>query len=281
MAKQAAKKSAPKQVADPIIEEQVQPKEVVVVKEEKTNTWEIKDRMYYLTKNVSPLTYRLQAKHAMHRPLMWFDEEQGYQRELRYATNKKSPFVDEQEGPVTLGHIVFQNGTLFVPREQQALQKLLSLYHPGLNKKYMEQDKAAEAVDDLDFFELELEAMTAAKNMEIDHAEAILRVEIGSGVSKMSSKEIKRDLMMFARNEPKLFLDLANDENVQLRDIAIKASEQKIIKLSQDQRTFTWGSTGRKIMTVPFDENPYSAMAAFFKTDEGVEVYRSIEKKLI
>jgi len=50
--------------------------------------------------------------------------------------------------------------------------------------------------------------------------------------------------------------------------------------LSQDQRTFHWGSNARKLMTVPFDENPYSAMAAFFKTDEGVEIYRSIEKKM-
>ncbi len=194
MAKQAAKKPAAKKAEAPIIEEQVQVKETVVAKEEKKDTWEIKDRMYYLTKNVSPLTYRLQAKHAMHRPMMWFDEEQGYQRELRYATNKRSPFVDEQEGPVTLGHIVFQNGTLFVPKQQQALQKLLSLYHPALNKKYKEQDKAAEAVDDLDFFEMELEAMSAAKDMEIDHAKAIIRVEIGSAVSKMSSKEIKRAL---------------------------------------------------------------------------------------
>ena len=32
-------------------------------------------------------------------------------------------------------------------------------------------------------------------------------------------------------------------------------------------------------MNVPFDENPYSAMAAWFKTDEGLEVYKSIEKK--
>ena len=69
-------------------------------------------------------------------------------------------------------------------------------------------------------------------------------------------------------------------DNVHLRNIAIKASEMGIIKLSQDQRTFTWGSNGRKLMTVPFDENPYSAMAAYFKTDEGVEVFRSVEKNL-
>ena len=32
-------------------------------------------------------------------------------------------------------------------------------------------------------------------------------------------------------------------------------------------------------MTIPFDENPYSAMASFMKTDEGVEIYKSIEKR--
>jgi hypothetical protein len=96
----------------------------------------------------------------------------------------------------------------------------------------------------------------------------------------MSSKEIKRDLLLLARRNPALFLDLANDENVPLRNLAIRASEVGIIKLSQDQRTFTWGENGRKLMTVPFDENPYSAMAAFFKTDEGVEIFKAIEKKL-
>jgi hypothetical protein len=77
-----------------------------------------------------------------------------------------------------------------------------------------------------------------------------------------------------------LFLELANDENVQIRSVGLKAAEAGIIKLSDDQRTFKWGSNGRKLMTVPFDENPYSALAAWFKTDEGVEVYKAIEKKL-
>jgi hypothetical protein len=96
----------------------------------------------------------------------------------------------------------------------------------------------------------------------------------------MSSKELRRDLLLFARNNPSLFLSLANDENVQLRNVGIRASELGIIKLSSDQRSFTWGSNGRKLMNVPFDENPYSAFAAWLKTDEGVEVYRSIDKKL-
>ena len=122
--------------------------------------------------------------------------------------------------------------------------------------------------------------MNMARDMDIDTAEAIMRTELGSEVNTMSSKEIKRDVMVFANNNPELFIELANDENVQLRNFGIVAVEKAIIDLSQDQRTFSWASNGRKLMNVPFDENPYSALAAWFKTDEGVEVYKSIDKKL-
>jgi hypothetical protein len=244
------------------------------------STWEIKDRTYLLTGHYSPLTYTISSRHSRRFPLLWFDPVTGNQRELRYATNQNSPFVDEQKGEATLGHIIFKNGTLTVPKEQQNLQKLLSLYHPMLNRKYREFDAVLVAVDELDNLEQELEAMTAASTMDIDQAEAILRVELGSKVSKMTSKEIKRDLLIFAKRNSSLFLDLVNDENIQLRNFAIKACEANIIKLSQDQRDFKWAANGKKLMTVPFDENPYSAMAAFFKTDEGIEIFQSIEKKL-
>ena len=248
--------------------------------EVKKDTWEIKDRYYHLLDNMSPLTFRINSRHSGRKPLMWFDEEKGYNRELRYATNQRSCFVDEQQGMSTLGHIVFEQGVLMVPKSDVALQKMLSLYHPNRNKLYAEKDEVQEAVNDLDYLELEVEAMNAAINMDVDQSEAILRVEQGSRVSTMSSKELKRDLMLLARSNPELFIELANDENVGLRNFGIRASEANIISLSQDQRTFSWASNGRKLMNVPFDENPYSALAAWFKTDEGVEVYKSIDKKL-
>jgi len=248
--------------------------------EVKKDTWEVKDRYYHLLHDKSPLTFRINSKHSSRKPLMYFDETKGYNRELRYATNMKSPFVDEQTGSATLGHIIFEDGVLMVPKSDVALQKMLSLYHPNRNKLYSEKDEVQEAVDDLDYLELEVEAMNAAMTMDIDQAEAILRVEIGSRVSKMSSKELKRDLMLLARSNPELFIELANDENVGLRNMGIRAVEANIISLSQDQRSFSWASNGRKLMNVPFDENPYSALAAWFKTDEGVEVYKTIDKKL-
>ena len=243
--------------------------------------WEYKDRLYEITTKRKPLVYSVPSRHSAKVPLLWFDEEKGYQRELRYATNQKSCFVDEQEGPVTLGRIIFRDGVLQVPKEQVALQQLLSLYHPyTANGTIVEYNPAAIAEAQVDNIEFQLEAMNAAVEMDIDQAEAILRVEVGSAVSNMSSKELKRDLLLLARQSPSLFLQLANDDNVHLRNIGIRATEAGLISLSPDNRTFTYASTGRKLMTVPFDEHPYSALAAYFKTDEGMEVLNTIEKRL-
>ena len=239
------------------------------------DNWEIKDRTYYLRDGLSPLTYTINS-----RGIYWFDEEKGYERELKYTVNQKTPFVDEFKGDAILGHITFTDGTLSVPKEKQTLQKLLSLYHPQKGRLFNEFDPVETAVDELQDIEVEIEALNVAKNLDIDLAEAVLRVEQGNKVSNMTSKEIKRDVLLYAKKNPVLFLELANDDNVQLRNFGIKAVEAGLLKLSADNRTFNWGSNNRKIMTVPFDEHPYSALAAFFKTDEGLEIYKNIEKRL-
>ena len=245
------------------------------------DNWIHKDRLYELTTERKPLVFTLPSRHNAEKPLLWFDEENGYNRELRYATNQRSCFVDEQDGNATLGRIIFRDGVLRVPKENVVLQKLLSLYHPFTKSGVIEEYAPEQiATNDIDYIEMELEAMTLARDLDIEELEAILRAEIGSEVSKMSSKELKRDALLFARSRPNLFLELANDDSIQLRNIGIKAAEAGILRLSQDQRTFTYGDSNRKLMTVPFDEHPYSALAAFFKTDEGMEVLNAIQKRL-
>jgi hypothetical protein len=242
--------------------------------EVKQPKWEIKDKLYELTINETPIVFTLKSK-----GILLFDEEMGYEREIKYCENQKTIFTDEMKGPQRLSHISFRDGKLFVPKEKQTLQKFLAV-HPDNGKRFAEYNPVQIAENDLSFIELEIEALNTATQIDVDHAEAILRSEIGNKVSNMTSKELKRDLLLFARNNPELFLELANDENINIRNVGIKATEMNLITLSNDQRTFTWASTGRKLLTVPFDENPYSALAAWFKTDEGVEVYQTIEKRL-
>jgi hypothetical protein len=183
------------------------------------------------------------------------------------------------KGDQRMEHIVFRAGVLTVPKEKVILQKFLDL-HPHKDKLFYEWKPEVKAANEIDWLEMEIDALNAAQNIDIDLAEAVMRVEVGSNVSKMSSKELRRDLLLYAKKNPRLFLELVEDDNVQLRNFGIKATELNIIKLSQDQRHFMWGSNDRKLMTVPFDEHPYTALAHWFKTDEGMEVYTNIEKRL-
>jgi len=271
----AKKQETKKEVEVPVVETPVvetpKPKKV----ESKKSEWEVKDRQYFLRKGNKPLSYTVKSA-----GIYWFDEEKQYERELKYCSNQKTCFVDEMKGDQRLEHIIFRAGILQVPREKVVLQKLLSLYHPHRNKLFYEWKPEVVAIDQVANIEIEIDALTAARDLDIDMVEAVMRVEIGSKVSEMSSKELKRDLLIFAKRNPSLFLDLINDENVLLRNLGIRATEMGILKLSADQRTFTWGSNGRKLLNVPFDEHPYSALAAWFKTDEGMEVFTSIEKRL-
>ena len=248
---------------------------VIETLQPKEKKWEIKDRTYFLKGGKKPLSYTIKSANVH-----WFDEEKGYERELKYTSNQRTVFVDEMKGDQRLEHIVFRSGVLVVPREKTILQQLLSLYHPHKDKLFREFKPQAQAASEIDWLEMEIEALNEAMNLDIDMAEAVMRVEIGSKVSSMSSKEIKRDLLLYAKRNPALFLELVADDNVSLRNFGIKATEMNIIKLSPDQRAFTWGSNDRKLMNVPFDEHPYSALAAWFKTDEGMEIYSNIEKRL-
>ena len=265
-------------VEEPIVEETVVMEEPVVesprveVKPEPQKPkWDIKDRMYYLANNMSPLTLKLKTSN-----LFWYDEEKGYERQIMYSRNQRTVFVDEMKGAIRPGHVVFQDGVLYVPKEQQTLQKFLSLYHPHLDTIYHERDDVAVAKDEVEDIIEEVEALNVAMKIDIDMAEAVMRAEIGSEVSNLSSKELRRDVLVFAKKNPRLFISLVSDENIHLRNIGIRAVEGGIIRISQDQRSFHWASNDRKLMVVPFDEHPYSALAMWFKTDECINVLASI-----
>jgi hypothetical protein len=282
MAKKTKKtevETTPQVVEQPKVETQVvekpKPKRVEKKNPILKDGWELKDRIYRLKGDKKPISRSIRSAN-----IHWFDQEKGYERELKYCQNQKTVFVDEMKGDQRLEHIVFRNGMLIVEKEKTVLQKLLSLYHPDRDKIFYEEKPVAVATSEIAWLEMEIEALNAAKNIDIDMAEAIMRVEVGSKVSEMSSKELKRDLLLYAKRNPELFLELVNDDNVQLRNFGIKATELGIIKLSSDQRTFLWASNDRKLMNVPFDEHPYSALAAWFKTDEGMEIYSNIEKRL-
>jgi hypothetical protein len=239
---------------------------------------EQKDRVFILKGNSSPIRLMISVKHTSRRPLTYFDG--SLNRALRYATNQLTPFVDEQDGVVTLEPVTFENGTLIVPSWNVNLQKFLMI-HPQFNKLFFELDKEQEASKEVEDIYNELDAQVEAKNLDINDLEAIARVVMKGNISSMTSSELRRDMIIWAKKNPSEFMNLINDENLKLRNLAVRAVEMNILHIKQDNRTVVWGDNKKEqIIVAPYGENVYSALALFFKTDEGLDVLQNITNKL-
>ena len=188
MAKKQEKVEVPV-VETPVVETQ-KPKRTGPTYKKSDDGWEIKDRIYRLKGSKKPLSRSIRSAN-----IHWFDEEKGYERELKYCQNQRTCFVDEMKGDQRLEHVVFRNGMLIVEREKTILQKLLSLYPPDRDVIFYEEKPVAVATDEIAWLEMEIEALNAARDIDIDMAEAIMRVEVGSKVSEMSSKELKETFL--------------------------------------------------------------------------------------
>ena len=241
--------------------------------------WEVKDRIYILKGNRTPVNFILRSRHHLNKPLQYFDGTMT--RSLRFASNQTSVFEDEQHGDVTLPAIIFKDGKLIIAKEQVLLQQFLSIYHPDLNKEYEEFDPNKLAEAEIASEEEKLDAQNLVREMDIEDLEAIARVALDGSISDMTSKELRRDMLVYARKNPAEVMDLAQDENIKLRNLAVRAVEMGVIFIKDDNRTVCWNNkTKDKIVTVPYGENVYSALAAFFKTDDGLDVLQGITNKL-
>lgn len=245
----------------------------------KKDSWTVKERRYVLKGNKSPISYLLRSSHHPNKPLQYFDGD-NY-RPLRYATNSTTPFMDEQDGYVISEAIEFENGELIVPAQNVNLQKFLSVLHPDKDVVYEEWDPTRDAQEELDYEEYVLDAQLACRDMPIEELEAVARIVFRSDVSKMTSSEIKRDMLLFARDNPREFLDLANDPDIKLRNLAIRSVDMGILSVQDDNRTIVWNDKQRqKVLTVNFGQNPIAELASYFKTDEGMDLMEAIAKKL-
>ena len=160
-------------------------------------TKEFVDKVYRLVGEKYPLAFMLATQHSRRFPLMYFDNDTGVNKPLRYARNQKSPFVDEQDGNVILEPIVFEDGMLVVPKENQVLQEFLSI-HPQNGGVFEEVDKGKEAAEDVETLYAEVDALILAREMTLNQLETIGRVLFGD-ISKLTTAELKRDMLVFAR----------------------------------------------------------------------------------
>jgi len=232
----------------------------------------------YKLKIGNPLSYTLASRNHPRFPLMWFDEKKNQNRPLRYAVNQKTPFEDEQDGNAIIEPIVFEDGFLSVPRTNPVLQEFLH-YHPLNGVIFTEVDDAKEAAEELTDLELEIEALVEAKKLSIEEIEMLTRVMFGKDPSTISTAELKRDILVFAKNDPKGFLSVLNDPELKFQAKVRLFFEEKLLALRNNDKE-VWFSTPtnkKKMLSVPFGEDPYEMVEHFLQSDEGIDALKMLE----
>lgn len=238
------------------------------------------DKSYKLTKEKAPLSYTIPSRNTKRSSLLYFDEETGTNRSLRYAKNQKSIFEDEQDGTAILEPIIFEDGFLRVSKENQVLQKFLA-YHPQNGKSFIEVDREKDASVDVDQLDLALEAQLMAKDLDVEMLETVARVVIGLRVDNLTTAELKRDVRLFAGRYPIDFMESLNDPLLTLQNKCAKFFSEGLLVLKNKKDVyFNIKGNKKKLLTVPYGEDPLFILASFLQSDEGLEVMRILEDKL-
>ena len=238
-------------------------------------------KAYRLKNEACPLNYMLASHNSSRSPLLYFDEETGVNRPLRYARNQKSPFVEEQDGNAILEPIVFEDGLLYVTKENQVLQQFL-YYHPMRDRVFEEVDNERDASEDVEILEMELNAQIIAKELSFEKLLSVSRILLGSSVDRLSTPELKRDILLFAKYNPSDFIEVVNDPDLEFGDEVRQFFDEKLLSLRNNNKDVYFNLKGnkKKMLTVPFGEDPYHIVGSYLKSDDGLDVYQGLLKLL-
>jgi hypothetical protein len=239
----------------------------------------IKDKTYRLL-NGSPLTYVLASRNHPRFPLMWFDEKKNQNRILRYAINQKSPFEDEQDDNPILEPIVFEDGMLYVSKTNPALQEFLH-YHPQKNIVFAELDKEKDAYQDVEYLNLEVDALIEARSLDIGQMEMLTRVIFGKDPSVLSTAEMKRDILVFARQDPQTFMEIVKDPELKFQAKVRMFFDGGLLVVKNDKDIyFNTPTSKKKMCSIAFGSDAFDMAISYLQSDEGIDSLKMLETLL-
>lgn len=239
------------------------------------------DKTYRLTRDAAPLSFMLPVRNSRRSPLLYFDEDKGINRALRYAVNQKTPFEDEQDGNAIVEPVVFEDGFLNVSRTNQVLQEFLH-YHPLNGKRFEEVNDEKDAAEEVEWLNAEVDALVEARKLTIDQLETLGRVAIGANAVNMTTAELRRDMLIYAKQDPDSFLKMVSDPMVKLQSNVQKLFDERLLAFRNNQKEVYFNLPGNKkrMMSIPFGEEPMYVVTSYFQTDEGVEILEHLEKQM-
>jgi hypothetical protein len=239
------------------------------------------DKIYKLVKEAAPLSYTLPIRNSRRYPLLWFDEANNVNRALRYAVNQRSPFEDEQDGNAIVEPVIFENGFLSVSRTNPVLQQFL-YYHPLNGRSFVEVNNEKDANKEVEILNIEVDALIEARQLSLDQLETMSRVLFGRDPQKVTTAELKRDILVFAKRDPRAFLNVLNDPMLRHNANIHVFFNAKLLNFRNNNKEvwFNTATNKKKMLSIPFGEDPYLTVAHYLQSDDGLDHLKMLESNL-
>lgn len=212
-------------------------------------------------------------------PVSVYDESTDSVRSIRYIPREDTIFTEEQTSKPVKQPIMFENGRLWVRKNQPNLKRFLDM-HPGNEANggniFRKVNLEKSAQKDLS---QEFEAMDAIMLLREKPLGDILAVATAFAVNTdRPVDEIKHDLMQFAKRNPKTFIEAFDNPVVEAKAKIRKAMDMGIINHSKGH--VKWTDTNKHIIAVPVGQDAVDVFTRFCMTETGSVVLSEIERQL-
>ena len=208
-----------------------------------------------------------------------YDSEKDTVRAIRYCPNEPSIYVDEQSPNGRRAHIIFSDKMLGVPVSQPNLQDYLDK-HPGNTKNggsvfyEINYEKKTDTLLHDEF--LIHDAVSLIREKSIDD---LIPVILYLGISlDQRNQEIRRELLIEAKSNPKAFIEMFDNPLVKMRSSISLAASNGILKINQDG--VFWAESNRLILATPVGQDGVDMMTKFCLSEKGSLVHQEILKRL-
>lgn len=237
---------------------------------------------YQLMRDHRAMSVMIATKHSRSKALLFEDPKTKRTRALRYASNKESIFEDEQEGHVILEPIIFEDGVLKVDKKRHNLVKFLE-HHPdnAINggSLFKLRDFEAEAEDTERMLEIEYKAQDLSRKLTDDQYKAIHRT-FSRDTDKLYASEIRKDVKLFARNNPVDFLDMIEDPSIEMNNIVATAIDENLVTFRRNNKEIFFNLKGNKkmITRVPEGVDHIQHFQEYLDSNDGLEDFKTLEE---
>mgnify|MGYP005996139123 FL=1 len=274
MTNQTAKRGRPRKTEPQAAQEVATKTKAQSVREKAVQDYYEKTPRHYESINYKGVVYMLKSS-----DVSVFDKDRGGVVTLRYCAGENSPYKDDQSTASTATPVVFKNGNLFVRPDQPNLAKFLDK-HPGNEanggNKFRLIDNRKKAKD---IINKEFEVVDALVLIRTKPTDDILSVatSLGYNTDRLMD-EIKHDLTVYAKKNPKVFIEMFDDPATKVKSHVKQALSFGII--SDKGGYVRWTDTNNHIIAVPEGKDSMDVFTRYCLTEAGAPVYEEIKRQL-